>query len=111
MRCLSEGELRAFIDVQGDDQAAAEAHLAACPACRAAADELRGNAELAAAAVAALRPARLPAAAETEAARGRLGAALLPSPAGRQQEQNRPPAAAARSRRRSSSSTSPRSPR
>jgi hypothetical protein len=99
MRCLSEGELRGFIDVQGDDQAAAEAHVAACPACRAAADELRGNAELAAAAVGALRPARLPAAAEIEVARGRLGAALLPSPAGRQQEQSRPPAAAASGRR------------
>jgi hypothetical protein len=98
MRCLTEGELRAFIDLQGEDPAAAQAHLADCPACRAAADELRGNAELAAAAVGTLRPERPPAAAQIRAARGRLGAAMAPSPARRHDEAERPGAAAAADR-------------
>ena len=75
MRCLEEGELRAWIDGAAADQAAVGAHVDGCAACRAVAEELRGNAELAAAATGVLAPARPLQAAQVEAARERVTAA------------------------------------
>jgi hypothetical protein len=75
MRCLEEGELRAWIDGEAADQAAAGAHVNGCAACRGAAEELRGNAELAAAATGVLAPARPLRSAQVEAARERVAAA------------------------------------
>jgi hypothetical protein len=75
MKCLEEGELRAWIDGEAADQAAAGAHVDGCAACRAAAEELRGNAELAAAATGVLAPARPLRSAQVEAARERVVAA------------------------------------
>jgi hypothetical protein len=75
MRCLEEGELRAWIDGEAADQAAAGAHVDGCAACRAAAEELRGNAELAAAATGVLAPARPLRSVQVEAARERVAAA------------------------------------
>jgi len=75
MRCLEEGELRAWIDGAAADQAAAGAHVDGCAACQAVAEELRGNAELAAAATGVLAPARPLQAAQVEAARERVAAA------------------------------------
>jgi hypothetical protein len=75
MKCLAEGELRAWIDGEAADQAAAGAHVDGCAACRAAAEELRGNAELAAAATGVLAPARPLRSAQVQAARERVAAA------------------------------------
>jgi hypothetical protein len=75
MNCLEEGELRAWIDGEAADQAAAGAHVDGCAACRAAAEELRGNAELAAAATGVLAPARPLRSVQVEAARERVVAA------------------------------------
>jgi hypothetical protein len=75
MRCLEEGELRAWIDGEAADQAAVGAHVDGCAACRAAAEDLRGNAELAAAATGVLAPARPLPAAQVAAARERVAAA------------------------------------
>ena len=75
MRCLEEGELRAWIDGAAADQAAVGAHVDGCAACQAVAEELRGNAELAAAATGVLAPARPLQAAKVEAARERVVAA------------------------------------
>jgi hypothetical protein len=75
MKCLEEGELRAWIDGEAADQAAAAAHVDGCSACRAAAEELRGNAELAAAATGVLAPPRPLRPAQVEAARERVAAA------------------------------------
>jgi len=75
MRCLEEGELRAWIDGAAADQAAVGAHVDGCAACQAVAEELRGNAELAAAATGVLAPARPLQAAQVEAARERVAAA------------------------------------
>jgi hypothetical protein len=74
MRCPEEGELRAWIDGAAADQAAVGAHVDGCAACRAATEELRGNAELAAAATGVLAPARPLPAAQVEAARQRVAA-------------------------------------
>ena len=74
MKCLEEGELRAWIDDAAADQAVG-AHVDGCAACRAVAEELRGNAELAAAVTGALAPARPLQAAQVEAARQRVAAA------------------------------------
>jgi hypothetical protein len=88
MRCLEEGELRAWIDGAAAEQAAVGAHVDGCAACRAVAEELRANAELAAAATGVLAPARPLQAAQVEAARERVAAgrsrwpATQPSPAG-----------------------------
>ena len=45
--CCSQGELRSYLDreLPRDGMAAVDAHLAACGACRAGFDELRGRAE------------------------------------------------------------------
>jgi hypothetical protein len=75
MKCLEEGELRAWIDGAATDQAAVGAHVDGCAACRAVAEELRGNAELAATATGVLAPARPLQAAQVEAARQRVAAA------------------------------------
>jgi len=75
MRCLEEGELRAWIDGAAADQAAVGAHVDGCAACQAVAEELRGNAELATAATGVLAPARPLQAAQVEAARERVVAA------------------------------------
>jgi hypothetical protein len=75
MKCLEEGELRAWIDGAAADQAAVGAHVDGCAACRAVAEELRGNAELAATAAGVLAPARPLQAAQVEAARQRVAAA------------------------------------
>ena len=75
MKCLEEGELRAWIDGEAADQAAVGAHVDGCTACRAAAEELRGNAEVAAAAAGLLAPARPLRSAQVEAARDRVVAA------------------------------------
>jgi hypothetical protein len=75
MKCLEEGELRAWIDGAAADQAAVGAHVDGCAACRAVAEELRGNAELAATATGVLAPARPLQAAQVEAARQRVAAA------------------------------------
>jgi hypothetical protein len=87
MRCLEEGELRAWIDGEAADQAAAGAHVDGCAACQAAAEELRGNAELAAAATGVLAPPRPLRPAQVQAARERVVAAArwpaaAPGPAG-----------------------------
>jgi hypothetical protein len=71
MRCLEEGELRAWLD----GEAAAGAHVDGCAACSAAAEALRANAELAATATGVLAPARPLTAEEVEAARERVVAA------------------------------------
>jgi hypothetical protein len=71
MRCLEEGELRAWLD----GEAAAGAHVDGCAACSAAAEALRANAELAATATGVLAPARPLTAEEVEAAHERVGAA------------------------------------
>jgi hypothetical protein len=81
MRCLEEGELRAWIDGAATDQAAVGAHVDGCAACRAVAEELRGNADLAAAATRVLAPARPLQAAQVEAARQRVAAGASPWPA------------------------------
>ncbi|HEU4398864.1 MAG TPA: hypothetical protein VFU54_13650 [Actinomycetota bacterium] len=102
MRCLEEGELRAWIDGAAAEQAAVGAHVDGCAACRAVAEELRANAELAAAATGVLAPARPLQAAQVEAARERVAtAARWPAtqtiPAG--QPERRGLAAASRSAR------------
>jgi hypothetical protein len=79
MRCLEEGELRAWLDGEAG-QAAAGAHVDGCAACSAAAGALRANAELAATATGVLAPARPPTAEEVEAARGRVVAAARRTP-------------------------------
>jgi len=114
MRCLEEGELRAWIDGAAADQAAVGAHVDGCAACRAAAEELRGNAELAAAATGVLAPARPLQAAQVEAARERVVArvrwpAAADDPAGRP-ERGSQPAAAPRPARRTASRLGPRVP-
>jgi hypothetical protein len=76
MRCLDEGELRAWVDGAAAEQATVGAHVDGCAACRAAAEELRGNAELAAAAIGVLAPARPLPAAQVEAARERVAATV-----------------------------------
>jgi hypothetical protein len=68
MRCLEEGELRAWLD----GEAAAGAHVDGCAACSAAAEALRANAELAATATGVLAPARPLTVEEVEAARERV---------------------------------------
>jgi hypothetical protein len=104
MRCLEEGELRAWIDGAATDQAAVGAHVDGCAACRAVAEELRGNADLAAAATRVLAPARPLQAAQVEAARQRVAAgssrwpATQTSPAARPERRGLP--TAARSARR-----------
>ncbi|HEX8134470.1 MAG TPA: hypothetical protein VF880_13725, partial [Actinomycetes bacterium] len=75
MKCLEEGELRAWIDGAAADQAAVGAHVDGCAACRAVAEELRGNAELAATATGVLAPTRPLQAAQVETARQRVAAA------------------------------------
>jgi hypothetical protein len=75
MKCLEEGELRAWIDGAATDQGEVGAHIDGCAACRAVAEELRGNAELAATATGVLAPARPLQAAEVEAARRRVAPA------------------------------------
>jgi len=80
MRCLEEGELRAWIDGAAAEQAAVGAHVDGCAACSAAAEELRGNAALAATATGVLAPPRPLTAAEVEAARERLAAHAFPGP-------------------------------
>jgi len=111
MRCLEEGELRAWIDGAATDQAAVGAHVDGCAACRAVAEELRGNAELAAAATRVLAPARPLQAAQVEAARQRVAAAVSwpatqTSPAARPERRGLP--AAARSARQASAAPSAR---
>jgi hypothetical protein len=76
MRCLEEGELRAWLD----GEAAAGAHVDGCAACSAAAEALRANAELAATATGVLAPARPLTAEEVEAARERVVAAAHREP-------------------------------
>jgi hypothetical protein len=98
MRCLEEGELRAWIDGAATDQAAVGAHVDGCAACRAVAEELRGNADLAAAATRVLAPARPLQAAQVEAARQRVaaGASRWPAqttPAARSERRGLPTAA------------------
>jgi hypothetical protein len=75
MKCLEEGELRAWIDGAAAEQAAVGAHVDGCAACRAVVEELRGNAELAGTAIGVLAPARPLQAAQVEAARERAAAA------------------------------------
>jgi hypothetical protein len=82
MRCLDDGELRAWIDGAAAEQATVGAHVDGCAACRAAAGELRGNAQLAAAAIGVLAPARPLPAARVEAARERVAAAVRRRAAG-----------------------------
>jgi hypothetical protein len=97
MKCLEEGELRAWIDGEAADQAAVGAHVDGCATCRAAAQELRGNAELAAAATGVLAPARPLPSAQVEAARERVVAAArwpatMTGPAAGAAERADPPA-------------------
>jgi hypothetical protein len=108
MKCLEEGELRAWIDGEAADQAAAGAHVDGCAACRAAAEELRGNAELAAAATGVLAPARPLQPAQVEAARERVVAAArwpaaAPDPAAGAADPGGLPAAVPRPGRRPAS--------